>query len=145
LLATLTGGVILISGASCAGKTTTATTLLRRLCVPAVFWPRESVRAAVADRSAADVAEFEHRLFASYVDALVGYARRGFVAIGETIIMNEVDWSAVRETQLVTPSMIVRLVCSLPVLVQREHARGTTHPGTAVDTFAGSSAERATT
>ena len=121
--------MILISGASCAGKTTTATTLLRRLRVPAVFWPRESVRVAVADRSAPEFAELEHRLFASYVDALVGYARRGFVAIGETIIMNEVDWSAVRRTQLVTPCMVVRLVCSLPVLIQREHVRRTTHPG----------------
>jgi chloramphenicol 3-O-phosphotransferase len=128
--------VILISGASCAGKTTTATTLLHRLRIPAVFWPGESVRVAVAAGSAPDVADLEHRLFASYVDALVGYARRGFVAIGETIIMNDVDWSAAQDARLVTPSVIVRLRCSLPVLEARERVRGTTHPGTAMDTFA---------
>jgi len=88
--------VILISGASCTGKTTTAMTLLHGLRIPAVFWPRESVRVAVAAGSASDLADLEHRLFASYVDALVGYARRGLLAIGETIIMNDVDWSAVR-------------------------------------------------
>ena len=128
--------MILISGASCTGKTTTATALLRSLRIPAVFWPRESVRVAVAAGSASDVADLEHRLLASYVDALVGYARRGLIAIGETIIMNDVDWSAVQDAQRATPIVTVRLVCSLPVLVQREQLRGTTHPGTAVDPFA---------
>jgi hypothetical protein len=91
---------------------------------------------AGAGGSVPAVAELEHRLFASYVDGLVGYARRGFIAIGERIIMNDADWSAVRDAQLVTPTMIVHLVCSLPVLVQRERIRGTTHPGKAADTFA---------
>ncbi|MDQ6784537.1 MAG: chloramphenicol phosphotransferase CPT family protein [Actinomycetota bacterium] len=50
--------------------------------------------------------------------------------------MNEIDWSAVRDAELDPPCIIVRLVCSLPVLVRREHIRGTTHPGTAADTFA---------
>ena len=111
-------------------------TLLHSLRIPAVFWPRESVLVAEAAGSGSDVADLEHRLFASYVDALVGYARRGLLAIGETIIMNDVDWSAVQDAQCATPIVIVRLVCSLPVLVQREQLRGTTHPGTAVHTVA---------
>ena len=125
-----------MSGASCTGKTTTAMTVLDSLRIPAVFWPRESVRVAVAAGSASDLADLEHRLFASYVDALAGYARRGLLAIGETIIMNAVDWSAVQDAQRATPIVIVRLVCSLPVLVRREQLRGTTHRGTAVDTYA---------
>lgn len=111
-------------------------TVLHSLRIPAVFWPRESVRVAGAEGSASDSADLERRLFTSYVDALVGYARRGLLAIGETIIMNDVDWSAVQDARRATPIVVVRLVCPLPVLVQREQLRATTHPGTAVDTFA---------
>lgn len=89
-----------------------------------------------APESSPEVLDLEHRLFAGYVDALVAYAGRGLIVIGETIIMNESDWNATRVALTATPGLIVRLVCPLPILLQREQSRRTTYRGTAEDTLA---------
>lgn len=130
---------MLLSGPSAVGKTTTAIALLELLSVPAVYWPRESVRVGgVTSLEGGPPAglDLEQRLFTAYVDALEAYARRDFVVIGEAIIMDRLELDAAR-TALPTPSsLLVRLVAPLETLVERERVRATTFPGTAADTFA---------
>ena len=130
------GRIVLLNGASSAGKTTLTQAVSRRLATPWLVLPvdlfhqiRTRPDAGLTDRQWQDVF---HRTRAAYHRALVGAASSGMDVLADHVL-NE-PWRLDDLLRLTTglDVLLVHVTCSPKELKRREKTRGDRDPGTAL-------------
>jgi chloramphenicol 3-O-phosphotransferase len=138
------GSVIVLTGPSSTGKTSTAERLRRSLSRPTIFLngddldlPEDSEAVRTLRSLPPEVVRpMEAQFHRGYLGALAAFAERGLHAIGEVLFKDEETYAAFREACGHVPTVVVHLRCDREVREQRELARGDRPAGTSERTGA---------